>query len=73
MGLARKTFRLMTIEAPLVLSLLIGGALTAGVVGAAWGLALNQALLLPLWFLQLRAILRPAQPLAIRGRHVTGA
>jgi len=58
MGLARRTFRLMIVEAPLVLSLMIGGALAYGVVGAAWGLAANQALLVPLWFLTLRSVLR---------------
>ncbi len=67
LGLARKTFRLMTIEAPLVLTLMIGGALAFGVKGAAWGLAVNQIILVPLWFAQLRAILNrplptPAEP-----------
>ncbi len=62
LGLARKTFRLMTIEAPLVVTLMIGGTLWFGLDGAVWGLALNQALLVPLWFLQLRAILRRPLP-----------
>lgn len=57
LGLARKTFRLMTLEAPLVLTLMLGGAVLFGVQGAAWGLAANHTLLIPLWFLQLRAIL----------------
>ncbi len=68
MGLARKTFRLMTVEAPLVLGLMIGGALLFGVNGAAWGLAANQVIMVPLWFAQLRAILRRR-----RGRHVLRA
>ncbi|MBK6873469.1 MAG: hypothetical protein IPJ14_08295 [Kineosporiaceae bacterium] len=65
MGMARRTFKLMTVEAPLVLSLMLGGAAVGGVVGAAWGLAANQALLIPLWFLTLRSILRlPPEALA---------
>jgi O-antigen/teichoic acid export membrane protein len=58
MGLARKTFRIMAIEAPLVFVLMISGARLGGAVGAAWGLALDQSLIIALWFLQLRAILR---------------
>jgi len=62
MGRARATFRLMMVEAPLVFALMIGGAMAGGVRGAAWGLALDQTLLIPLWFLQLRAILRERAP-----------
>ncbi|MBL8931961.1 MAG: hypothetical protein JNL54_17905 [Kineosporiaceae bacterium] len=58
MGLARRTFRLMLVEAPLVLSLMLGGAVIDGVAGAAWGLMINQSLLVPLWFLTLWSVLR---------------
>jgi O-antigen/teichoic acid export membrane protein len=58
MGLARRTFRIMAIEAPLVFTLMIGGALTAGAVGAAWGMCLDQVSLVPLWFWTLRGVLR---------------
>jgi len=62
MGRARATFRLMVVEAPLVFALMIGGAMVGGVRGAAWGLAIDQTLLIPLWFLQLRAVLRERPP-----------
>lgn len=58
MGKARKTFRLMVIEAPLVFTLMLSGAALGGVTGATWGLAIDQCALVPLWFLQLRAILK---------------
>lgn len=61
MGLARRTFRIMAVEAPLVFVLMIGGALTGGAVGAAWGLALDQVSLVPLWFLTLRGVLHGAE------------
>ena len=52
----------MVVEAPLVFALMIGGAMVGGVRGAAWGLAIDQTLLIPLWFLQLRAVLRERPP-----------
>jgi O-antigen/teichoic acid export membrane protein len=58
MGRARATFRLMAVEAPLVFVLMMIGARIDGARGAAWGLALDQTLLVPLWFAQLRSILR---------------
>ncbi len=58
MGLARRTFRIMAVEAPLVFTLMLGGAVVAGAPGAAWGMALDYILLTPLWFLTLRGVLR---------------
>ncbi len=64
MGLARRTFRIMVVEAPLIFTLMIAGAFTAGAAGAAWGMALDQIALVPLWFWTLRGVLRdaPAKP-----------
>lgn len=61
MGLARKTFRIMAIEAPLVFVLMVGGALLGGAAGAAWGMCLDQVGLVPLWFLTLRRVLAAAE------------
>jgi O-antigen/teichoic acid export membrane protein len=61
MGLARRTFRIMVVEAPLVFTLMIGGALTGGAVGAAWGMCIDQVSLVPLWYLTLRGVLRRAE------------
>ncbi len=67
MGMARRTFRVMAIEAPLVFTLMIGGALVGGAVGAAWGMFLDQALLVPVWYSTLRAAVRDAEhvPVAV--------
>lgn len=57
MAMTRQAIRVMFVEAPLVFALLIGGALLGGVVGAAWGLAIDQVLMLPMWYLVLRRCL----------------
>ena len=57
LGQSKATFRLTVIEAVMVLTVLLAGAELDGVVGAAWGLSIQQAILIPLWFLQLRTIL----------------
>lgn len=57
LGHTRATFRLMVLEAPLVLTLLLVGSRLDGARGAAWGLCIDQVVLVPLWFLQLRSIL----------------
>jgi hypothetical protein len=67
MAMTRQAIRVMYVEAPLVFALLIGGALVGGVVGAAWGLAIDQLLMLPMWYLVLRRCLdRPAAALPDR-------
>jgi O-antigen/teichoic acid export membrane protein len=57
LGQSKATFRLTAIEAVMVLAAMLIGANVGGAVGAAWGLCLQQAVLVPLWFLQLRSIL----------------
>jgi hypothetical protein len=61
MGLARRTFRIMAVEAPLVFTLMIGGAVAGGAVGAAWGMCIDQVSLVPLWYVTLRGVLRHAE------------
>jgi O-antigen/teichoic acid export membrane protein len=58
LGQSRATFRLTAVEAVMVLFVLLVGGSIGGVTGAAWGLSIQQAILVPLWFLQLRSILR---------------
>lgn len=58
LGQARKVFRIMTIEAPLVFTLMIGGSLLFGVEGAAWGQLIDQFLMIWLFYLALGQILR---------------
>ena len=58
-GLARTTFRLHCVEAPLLVGCMFAGAWLGGTEGAAWGVAVDQALMVPLWFLQLRRSLVP--------------
>jgi O-antigen/teichoic acid export membrane protein len=57
LGESKATFKLTAIEAVMVLTALLAGAGLGGAAGAAWGLCIQQAILVPLWFLQLRAIL----------------
>lgn len=66
LGLARRTFRIMTIEAPLVFVLMIGGTLLYGVKGAVWGQFTDQAVVLLLWYGTLLGIL------ASRAREQSG-
>ncbi len=63
---ARRTFRIMTVEAPLVLTLMTVGALVGGAEGAAWGMCVDQVLLVPLWLYTLRSVVHsvPSEPLA---------
>ncbi len=69
LGQSKATFRLTAIEAVMVLVGLLLGAELDGARGAAWGLAVQAAVLVPLWYFQMRAILArmdavrlPAQP-----------
>jgi O-antigen/teichoic acid export membrane protein len=61
LGLARRTFRIMSVEAPLVFTLMIVGALYDGAHGAAWGMCLDQVGMVPLWFWTLRGVLRDVE------------
>jgi O-antigen/teichoic acid export membrane protein len=58
LGQSKATFRLTAIEAVMVLAAMLIGANAGGATGAAWGLCVQQFILIPLWFLQLRSILR---------------
>ena len=49
MGLAKKTFRLNLAKAPILLGLLVPGTLMYGAPGAAWAMAISEAVLLPFW------------------------
>ncbi|GAB48992.1 hypothetical protein, partial [Mobilicoccus pelagius] len=49
MGLARKTFHLNILRAPLLLGLMCLGAVRFGAVGAGWALATVELLFLPFW------------------------
>jgi O-antigen/teichoic acid export membrane protein len=66
MGLARRAFWIMAVEAPLVFALMIGGAELSGAQGAAWGMCLVQVSSLPLWIWTLRLVLKDP------GRHAGG-
>lgn len=59
-GLTRRTFVLHVVEAPVVIVAVVGGLLLDGVVGAAWGLAISEAIMAPLWFWQLAVLRFPA-------------
>lgn len=64
LGHARRTYRLMTVEAPLVFTLMISGTLLQDVRGAAWGQFIDQAAIILLWYATLwRALAAsPAEP-----------
>jgi hypothetical protein len=49
MGQAKRAFRLMTVEAPLVFFLLLLGTWLGGVRGAAWGQLADGLLIIWLW------------------------
>jgi O-antigen/teichoic acid export membrane protein len=69
LGLARRTFWIMCVEAPLVFTLMIAGSVLDGARGAAWGLCLDQVLLVPVWFWVFARILRnPSSTAAGSGR-----
>lgn len=57
MGLANRTFILHAFEAPLMLGSLFVGATFWGAPGAAWGLAADQVLMIPIWYWTLHRIL----------------
>jgi O-antigen/teichoic acid export membrane protein len=57
-GLARLTFRLVATLAVLAVVLMALGAHLANARGLAWGLFVAQVVIVPFWFLQLRAVLR---------------
>ena len=57
MGQARRTFLLHAFEAPLIVACMATGLAVAGTPGAAWGMAVNMAVMVPLWFWQLRRLL----------------
>lgn len=60
-GLTRRTFALQVVAAPVVIVAVVGGLLLDGVVGAAWGMAVSEAVMAPLWFWQLAVLhLAPA-------------
>lgn len=50
MGLANKTFVLHCFEAPLMIASLFIGATQWGAVGAAWGIAVDQLIMIPVWY-----------------------
>lgn len=58
MGRVRNTFRLVATLAVCAVTFMAIGAAVGGVVGLAWGMCLAQAVVVPLWFVQLRALLR---------------
>jgi O-antigen/teichoic acid export membrane protein len=57
LGQSKATFRLTAIEAVMVMFGLLVGAKLDGARGAAWGLCIQAAILIPLWYFQMRAIL----------------
>lgn len=57
-GSARLTFRINLAKGPILLVAVLVGTSLAGAVGAAWGLALTEAAVLPAWVLTMRYALR---------------
>lgn len=57
MGQAQRTFRINLAKAPVLLCFVLVGAWLWGAVGAAWGLALSEAFVLPLWLATFRKAL----------------
>ncbi|MBA8793253.1 O-antigen/teichoic acid export membrane protein [Friedmanniella endophytica] len=62
MGQAQRTFRINLIKGPILLATVIGGAYLWAETGAAWALALTEAVVLPLWLLALRRALAAPVP-----------
>ena len=54
LGQTQRTVRLVGTLAALGVSLMIGGAVVAGIAGMAWGMALAHVLIAPMWFVALR-------------------
>ncbi|MBO3184578.1 hypothetical protein GZ178_10975 [Dermatophilus congolensis] len=50
MGLARRTFRINVLKAPLLLAMLIPGTYFWGAFGAAWSMALAEIIIMPFWY-----------------------
>ena len=61
-GLAKRSFRLVVVLAVASLTFMAAGAWLDGVVGMAWGMALAQLCVAPLWFVLLRNVARAAVP-----------
>lgn len=59
-GQLRRTFVLHAFEAPAILVAMVIGAIVGGTPAAAWGLAVVETLMIPLWFLQMHVLLRTA-------------
>lgn len=62
MGLARVTFWLNVFKAPLLVILMSAGISQWGAVGAAWAMAITEAVMLPFWILRVRSALREPRP-----------
>jgi O-antigen/teichoic acid export membrane protein len=62
MGQARRAFRVLSVEAPLVFALLLGGSFLDGVRGAAWGQLIDGAVIIWLWVWTLRQVLKEDPP-----------
>ncbi len=52
MGMARVTFKLHLVQAPLFVVCIVGGGLLGSTEGVGWGMALVQLIMIPLWFTQ---------------------
>lgn len=50
MGLAKRTFRINVVKAPVLLIMLIPGTYFAGAPGAAWAMALAEIVIMPFWY-----------------------
>lgn len=58
LGRARVAFVMHMLEAPMLIALIIWGTSLAGARGAAWGMAINFLVMVPLWFWRLGRILK---------------
>ena len=58
MGLARTTFRINVIKAPLLALLLLVGITVAEAEGAAWAIAATEAVVVPLWLFRVHRAIR---------------
>lgn len=63
LGRADRTFRINLIKAPVIVVAVLGGTWLGGAVGAAWGMAVAEAFVLPFWYREFRLAARQtAQP-----------